>query len=59
MTKKEISEGWELLFNGKDLNKWKMFNGGDVTGWKIIDGDLYNSGVGSDHGGDIVMWNIG
>jgi len=58
LTKKELSEGWTLLFNGKDLKNWKMFNGGDVTGWKIIDGDLYNSGVGSDHGGDIITKKI-
>jgi len=36
------------------MDKWKTFNGGEVTGWKIIDGVMYNSGVGSDHGGDIV-----
>ncbi|MCY1721752.1 DUF1080 domain-containing protein [Prolixibacteraceae bacterium Z1-6] len=54
LTKKEINEGWELLFDGKSLNNWKTFNGGEVTGWKIIDGILNNSGVGSDHGGDII-----
>ncbi len=51
---KEINEGWELLFDGKSLENWKTFNGGKVTGWKIIDGVLHNSGVGSDHGGDII-----
>jgi len=54
LTEAEIADGWKLLFNGKDLNNWKIYNGGDVTGWKIIDGVLYNSGVGSDHGGDII-----
>uniref|UniRef100_UPI0032175670 3-keto-disaccharide hydrolase n=1 Tax=uncultured Draconibacterium sp. TaxID=1573823 RepID=UPI0032175670 len=54
LTKKEISEGWELLFDGKSLDNWKTFNGGKVTGWKIINGELNNSGVGSDHGGDII-----
>ena len=54
LTEKEKKEGWELLFDGKSIDNWKTFNGGEVTGWKIIDGDLYNSGVGSDHGGDIV-----
>ena len=54
LTKKEKQEGWELLFDGKSLDNWKMFNGGEVTGWKIADGILENSGVGSDHGGDIV-----
>lgn len=54
LSEKEITEGWTLLFDGKTTNNWKTFNGGEVTGWKIIDGILHNSGVGSDHGGDIV-----
>jgi hypothetical protein len=54
LTETEISEGWKLLFNGKDLNNWKIYNGGEVSGWKIEDGVLHNSGVGSDHGGDII-----
>lgn len=54
LTNKEKKEGWELLFDGKSIDKWKTFNGGEVTGWKAVDGELHNSGVGSDHGGDII-----
>lgn len=54
LSEKEINDGWNLLFDGKSMNNWKTFNGGEVTGWKIIDGVLNNSGVGSDHGGDII-----
>ena len=54
LTKQEVEDGWALLFDGKTINNWKTFNGGVVTGWKIIDGELHNSGVGSDHGGDII-----
>ena len=54
LTEKEIENGWELLFDGNSMDKWKMFNGGVVTGWKIVDSEMHNSGVGSDHGGDIV-----
>jgi len=54
LSKKEMKEGWELLFDGKSVDNWKTFNGGAVTGWKIINGELHNSGVGSDHGGDII-----
>jgi hypothetical protein len=54
LTKKEIDEGWLLLFDGKSLDNWKTFNGGAVNGWKIQDDILYNSGSGSDHGGDII-----
>lgn len=54
LSSKEKDEGWELLFDGKTLDNWKTFNAGAVTGWKVIDGVMYNSGVGSDHGGDII-----
>ena len=54
LSKKDIKQGWELLFDGQTMANWKTFNGGEVTGWKIIDGVLHNSGAGSDHGGDII-----
>ncbi|NOY96218.1 MAG: DUF1080 domain-containing protein [Chlorobi bacterium] len=54
LTKSEQEHGWKLLFNGENLDGWRMFNGGEVTGWKVVDGVLQNSGVGSDHGGDII-----
>ena len=54
LTKKEKKVGWELLFNGENFDGWKKFNEGEVTGWKVADGIMYNSGVGSDHGGDII-----
>lgn len=54
LTKTEKKEGWKMLFNGKNFSGWKTFNGGKVSGWKVIDGILYNSGTGSDHGGDII-----
>jgi hypothetical protein len=54
LSEQEIEQGWELLFDGKSMDKWKTFNGGEVTGWKIVGNEMHNSGVGSDHGGDIV-----
>jgi len=54
LTEKEKNDGWRLLFNGKNMDGWKTFQGKEITGWKVIDGVLNNSGVGSDHGGDIV-----
>jgi len=50
----EKKEGWRLLFNGKNLEGWRTFQGKEISGWKVIDGVLNNSGVGSDHGGDII-----
>ena len=54
LSEKEIEQGWESLFDGKTMDKWKTFNGGEVTGWKIVGNEMHNSGVGSDHGGDII-----
>jgi pectate lyase len=55
LSPEEISEGWELLFNGKNLDGWKFFQGGEVNrGWHVTNGIMNNSGVGSDHGGDII-----
>lgn len=54
LSEKEKKEGWQLLFDGKTTDMWKKFNGEEVEGWKIEDGILSNSGVGSDHGGDII-----
>ena len=54
LSKKEKKAGWELIFNGKNLDGWQKFNGEEVTGWHVEAGILNNSGTGSDHGGDIV-----
>lgn len=54
LSENEIKNGWQLLFNGKNLGGWKAFQAKQISGWKVIDGILYNSGVGSDHGGDII-----
>lgn len=54
LSEKEKKEGWQLLFNGKNLAGWRTFQGKEISGWKVIDGVLNNSGVGSDHGGDII-----
>lgn len=54
LSEKEKQEGWKLLFDGKTTNGWRTYGIDDISGWKVIDGILYNSGIGSDHGGDII-----
>jgi len=54
LSEKEKKEGWRLLFNGKNIDGWRTFQGKEISGWKVVDGALNNSGVGSDHGGDII-----
>ena len=37
LTEKEKKEGWQLLFNGKNLDGWRLFQGKAITGgWKVI-----------------------
>lgn len=39
LTKSEISEGWNLLFDGKTLNGWKEYKDGVSSGfWEVVDG---------------------
>ncbi|MFD2257098.1 DUF1080 domain-containing protein [Luteolibacter algae] len=42
ISEKEKAEGWQLLFNGKDLKNWQLFNSdkGPGPGWIIEDGIL-------------------
>lgn len=51
----ESEEGWVMLFDhDSSFQNWKHFNGGEVENWYWEDGVLCNSGIGSDHGGDIM-----
>jgi sugar phosphate isomerase/epimerase len=59
LTKKEKSEGWKLLFDGKTTAGWKgaFMNDFPAKGWKIEDGLLMvepSGGAESTNGGDIV-----
>ena len=52
LTKEEESEGWEMLFDGKNLEKWKSVRADTFPShaWVIEDGSL----VLNDRGGDII-----
>lgn len=54
LSAKEKKEGWQLLFNGKNLDGWTTFDGKKVTGWKVMNGILNTSGGSSVEGGDII-----
>ena len=49
-----IDGDWQMLFDGKTTNGWRTYGQENISGWKVVDGVLYNSGGGSDHGGDII-----
>lgn len=54
LTEEEKADGWQLLFNGKDLSNWRKFRSEDAPGlgWKVEDGILKKAGKLP--GGDIV-----
>ena len=52
LTKKEREAGWKLLFNGKNLNKWRNFKKETLSdGWQVKDGTFVRASSGA---GDIV-----
>ena len=55
LSAKEKREGWELLFNGKNLDGWRGFRMDTVPGnWTAEDNCLVCLGKGSDKRGDII-----
>jgi hypothetical protein len=44
LTAAEKSAGWQLLFNGKSLDGWRVYNkpGTPVVGWEVSDGTLHS-----------------
>lgn len=52
LTEAEQADGWQLLFNGKDLTQWRNFKKPDLSDkWVIEDGSIKLTGAG---GGDIL-----
>ena len=47
LTKKEIKEGWTLLFDGTTMNGWRIYQNKKADGWDVKNGELYckESGV--------------
>lgn len=55
LTEAEIADGWQLLFDGENLDQWKDYNGTELTnGWHVVEGCVQAPGDGSDGSGYIV-----
>jgi hypothetical protein len=54
LTPKEKKEGWELLFDGKSMDKWRCYKMDKVQGWLVEDGCMTALGLPDGKGGDIV-----
>jgi len=49
LTKREVADGWILLFDGKTTNGWRGFQKKEVPdGWQVEDGALVRKGQGGD-----------
>lgn len=60
LSKEEKKDGWELLFNGKNLSGWHKYGGEPVgSAWKVENGELFLDASEKDGwqikgGGDII-----
>ncbi len=61
LTKDEIAEGWQLLFDGKTMDQWRGYCKDEVPGaWSVTeDGTIHVAGsgrgeAGANNGGDII-----
>ncbi len=54
LTSEEIEQGWELLFDGKSLDQWRLYNSEGTGTWSVEDGCLTADGTGSDSTGYII-----
>lgn len=48
LTKAEKKAGWELLFDGKTLDGWRMFKNKSAACWGVKNGELYCKGSETD-----------
>jgi hypothetical protein len=58
LTKKEIKEGWQLLFDGKSMDHWRCYKMDKVQGWAVEDGAMTALGLPDGKGGDIVSKEV-
>ncbi len=54
LTQQEIDEGWESLFDGKSMEKWRGYKMDKVQGWAIVEHGMKALGLGHGQGGDII-----
>lgn len=56
LSKKEIKQGWQLLFDGRTMDGWKGYNSDKMFScWSISNGELVCKGEGgSETAGDII-----
>src|SRR5690606_6165046 len=48
LSKKEQTQGWKLLFDGKSTAGWHNYLKSNISGWKVADGVLFTDGKNGD-----------
>lgn len=48
LTEAEISEGWQLLFDGATTNGWHNYLKDSISGWTVVEGTLTTAGKNGD-----------
>lgn len=41
LTEAQETEGWELLFNGENMDGWRTFKGKENDSWEVVNGTLH------------------
>lgn len=41
LTADEESQGWKLLFNGRNMDGWETYQGKENDSWEVVDGTLH------------------
>lgn len=55
LTAEEEAEGWQLLFDGQEITKWRGFQRADIPSkWVIDDNAIHFTGAEEGEGGDII-----
>lgn len=54
LTEAEKTEGYTLLFNGKDFTGWHLYNSDTISGWAIQDGCMVGLNLGGAEGTGMV-----
>ena len=54
LSQQEIDNGWELLFDGASMEKWRGYKKDAVKGWAIEEHGMKALGLGHGQGGDII-----
>ncbi|MCD6332005.1 MAG: DUF1080 domain-containing protein [Bacteroidales bacterium] len=58
LTQKEKNEGWELLFDGHSMDKWRGYKKEKVQGWVIEEHAMKAQGLPHGQGGDIITKEV-